>query len=125
MHTSIIGLSIAVSCLAFGCAGSFPPPTQELAGAESAERSAVELGAPNHPDAQFHLALARQQMALAAVAMKDGDNRDADALLRRARSDAELAIALIRDQSAKTGAMKATELSNAQTTTNANQGATP
>jgi hypothetical protein len=124
MHTSIIPLSIAVSWLALGCAASFPPPTQELAGAQAAERSAVELGAPNHPDAQFHLALARQQMGLATVAMKDGENRDADALLRRARADAELAIALIRDQSAKTGAQKAIEQSNAQTTTNANQGAT-
>jgi hypothetical protein len=55
--------------------------------------------------------------------MRDGDNGRADALLLRARSDAELAIALTRDQSAKTEAQKATEQSNTQRSTNANQGA--
>jgi hypothetical protein len=125
MHTSIIAVILAASGFALGCGGSFPVPTQDLAEAQSAERSAVELGAPSHPDAQLHLALAREQIAQAGVAVKDGDNARADALLRRARSDAELAIALTRDQSAKTGAIKATEQSNAQTTTNANQGATP
>jgi len=45
-------------------------------------------------------------------------------LLLRAKSDAELAIALTRDQSAKTEAQKATVQSNTQRVTNANQGAT-
>jgi hypothetical protein len=125
MHISIIPLTLAASWLAIGCAASFPVPTQELAEAQSAERSAVELGAASQPAAQLHLQLAREQIALANAAVKDGDNGRADALLLRARSDAELAIALTRDQSAKTEAMKATEQSNAQRTTNANQGATP
>jgi hypothetical protein len=125
MHTSMIPLSLAVSWLALGCAASFPVPNQQLAATQSAERSAIELGAPNHPDAQLHLALAREQMTQAGVAMKDGDNARADALLRRAQSDAELAIALTRDQSAKTGALKANEQFTTQATTNANQGATP
>jgi hypothetical protein len=123
MHISIIPLAFTASCVVLGCGGSYPVPTQNLADTQSAERSAVELGAANQPNAQLHLQLAREQMALAATAMRDGDNERADFLLRRARSDAELAIALTRDQSAKTDALKATDQSNAQQVTNANQGA--
>jgi hypothetical protein len=123
MHTSIIPITLAASWLALGCAASFPIPTQDLAQAQSAERSAAELGAASQPTAQLHLELAREQIAQANVAMKDGDNGRADALLLRARSDAELAIALTRDHSAKTGAIKATEQSNTQRTVNVNQGA--
>jgi len=68
--------------------------------------------------------LAREQMAQARTAMSDGDNERARGLLLRSRSDAELAIALTRDQSAKTDAQKATVQSNAQRSTNVNQGAT-
>jgi Domain of unknown function (DUF4398) len=125
MHVSIIPIALAASALVLGCAGSFPPPTQDLASAQAAERSAVELGAPTQPQAQLHLELAREQMTQARTAMKDGDNERADSLLLRARSDAELAIALTRDQSAKTDAQKATVQSNAQRSTNLNQGAMP
>jgi hypothetical protein len=114
---------LAASFVALGCGGSFPVPTQPRADAESAERSATELGAANQPRAQLHLQLAHEQIAKADIAMKDGDNERADGLLRRARSDAELAIALTRDQTAKTDATKATVQSNAQQTVNANQGA--
>jgi hypothetical protein len=124
MHMSIIPAALAASWLALGCSASFPVPTQDQAQAQAAERSAVELGAASQPKAQLHLELAREQMNQASVAIKDGDNARADALLLRARSDAELAIALTRDQSAKTGAANATEQSNAQRITNANQGAT-
>jgi hypothetical protein len=123
MHISIIPLAFTASWMVLGCGGSYPVPTQNLADTQSAERTAAELGAANQPNAQLHLQLAREQMALAATAMRDGDNERADFLLRRARSDAELAIALTRDQSAKTDARKATDQSNAQQVTNANQGA--
>ena len=124
MHTSMLVL-LAASSVALGCAGTFPAPTQRLADAESAERSAAELGAASQPRAQLHLQLAHEQIARASAAMKDGDNQRADGLLIGASSDAELAIALTRDQSAKTEAQKAVVQSNAQRTTNANQGATP
>ena len=68
--------------------------------------------------------LAHEQIAQANAAIKNGDNERANGLLLRARSDAELAIALTRDQSAKTGAQQATVQSNAQQNTNVNQGAT-
>jgi hypothetical protein len=123
MHMSIIPITLVASWFAIGCAASFPVPAQDLAQAEAAERSAVELGAPTHPNANLHLELAREQIAQANAAMKDGDNGRATALLLRARSDAELAIALTRDQSAKTEAVKAVDQSNTQKAVNANQGA--
>jgi hypothetical protein len=122
MHRSMI-MVLTASFIGLGCGGSFPPPTQGLADAQSAERSATELGAASQPKAQLHLQLAHEQIGQATVAMKDGENERADSLLRRARSDAELAIALTRDQTAKTDATKATVQSNAQQTVNANQGA--
>jgi hypothetical protein len=123
MHTSIIPLTLIASWFAIGCAGSFPVPAHDLAQAESAARSASELGAATHPNAKLHLELAKELIAQAGAAMKDGDNERADGLLLRANSDAELAIALMRDQGAKSGAQKAVEQSNAQTILNANQGA--
>jgi hypothetical protein len=122
MHRAMIPL-LAVSFVTIGCGTSFPPPTQSLADAESAERSATELGAAGQPNAQLHLQLAEEQIAQAKTAIKNGDNDRANGLLLRARSDAELAIALTRGQSAQANAQKAVVQSNAQQTTNANQGA--
>ena len=122
MQRSLIPV-LAVSLVTLGCAATYPVPTQSLADAQSAERSASELGAASQPKAQLHLQLAHEQIAQASAAMKDGDNARADALLLRARSDAELAIALTRDQGAKTEAQKAVDQSNTQRSVNANQGA--
>jgi hypothetical protein len=123
MHKPVIPF-VAACLFTVGCASSFPTPTQSLADAESAERSAAELGAASQPKAQLHLQLAQDQIAQANVAIKNGDNERANGLLLRARSDAELAIALTRDQTAKAGAQQAAVQSGAQQTTNANQGAT-
>jgi hypothetical protein len=124
MHRSIATVTlVTASFVALGCGGSYPVPAQSLADARSAERSATELGAASQPRAQLHLQLAHEQIGQANVAIKDGDNQRAESLLRRARSDAELAIALTRDQAAKTDATKAAVQSNAQQTVNANQGA--
>jgi hypothetical protein len=110
---------------AFGCAGSYPPPTQQMADVQSANRSATELGAQNNPKAQLHLKLAQEQLNQAKTAMDNNDNKSADMLLARAKADAELAIALTREDSAKVEASKALDQSNAQSSTNAEQGAPP
>jgi hypothetical protein len=122
MYRATIPLLAAVF-VTLGCGASPSPPTQSLADAESAERSATELGAAGQPNAQLHLQLAEEQIAQAKAAIRNGDNDRASGLLLRARSDAELAIALTRVQTAKAGAQKAVVQSNAQQTTNANQGA--
>jgi hypothetical protein len=122
MHTSIVSVALAGSMFALGCA-SFPIPTQDLTQAQAKTQSATDLGAANQPNAELHLSLAKELMAQANAAMKDGNNERADGLLLRATSDADLAIALVRYKTAATGAKKAVEQSNAQTVVNANQGA--
>jgi hypothetical protein len=117
-------VTIATTLLsALGCAGSYPPPTQQMADVQAANRSATELGAQNNPKAQLHLKLAEEQMNQAKAAMEKDDNKSADGLLMRAKADAELAVALTRQDNATNEANKAIDQSNAQRSTNAEQGA--
>jgi hypothetical protein len=109
--------------LSFACGASFPVPTQRMADAESAHRSAVELGAANQPAAQLHVKLAEEQMTIAKARITDGDNMGADSLLIRSKADSELALALAREQNSSVEAQKAAEQANNTTTTNAVQGA--
>jgi len=113
----------ATLLLALGCAGNYPPPTQQVADVESANRSATELGAQSNPRAQLHLKLAEEQLSQAKSAMQADDNERAEGLLVRAKADAELAVALTREDTAKTEANKAVDQSNAQRSTIAEQGA--
>jgi hypothetical protein len=91
MNRSIVFLASLPALLA-ACGGSFPPPTQRMADAQSAERSARELGADAEPRAQLSLKLAQDQITAAQKAITDGDNQRADSLLIRAKADAELAV---------------------------------
>lgn len=111
--------------LALGCAGSYPPPTQQMADVQSANRSATELGAQSNPNAQLHLKLAEEQLHQAKLAMDQDDNQNAERLLTRAKADAELAVALTRDASAQSLAGKAVDQSNAERSNNAEPGAAP
>lgn len=117
-------LATAAVLLALGCAGS-QPPTQQMADVQSANRSAVELGAQKNPRAQLHLKLAEEQLDSARKAMADDENERATSLLMRAKADAELAIALTREDDANTQSAKAVEKSDAQRSTNTLLGATP
>jgi hypothetical protein len=109
--------------LSFACGASFPAPTQRLADAESAHRSALELGAANQPAAALHIKLAEEQMDKAKALIADGNNKEADSLLVRSKADSELALALAREQSANAATQQATDQSNATSVTNASQGA--
>jgi hypothetical protein len=120
--TSWICVSVPVA-LSFACGASFPVPTQHLADAESAHRSALELGAASQPNAQLHVKLAEEQMSKAKTLITDGDNKEADSLLIRSRADSELALALAREQGAYAATRQATDQSNATSVTNAAQGA--
>ncbi len=111
-----IGLSVA-------CGASFPAPTQHLADAESAHRSALELGAATQPAAQLHVKLAEEQMAKAKSLIGDGDNKEADSLLIRSKADSELALALAREQAAAAEAQKAVDEAKSTAVANDSQGA--
>ena len=125
MRTSTVVSCLATASLMLGCGASYPPPVQQMADAQSAERSANELGAANLPQAQLHLKLAQEQIAQARTAMGDGDNARADVLLARAKADAELAIALSRQEAAEQAARTAIDQANAQRSRNVKQGAQP
>ena len=94
-----------VAATLVGCA-SYPAPVERLAQAEGDARTARELGAAQIPQAQLHLRLAHEQIIEARSLMNDGENRRADFVLIRAQSDAELALAEAREQSARTEAQK-------------------
>jgi hypothetical protein len=92
-----------------GCGGSLPPPSDRLASAEAASRSARELGADREPTAALHLKLAQEQIDQAKKLMTDSDNKRADLVLQRASSDAELAVMLAKVNNANAEAQKAKE----------------
>ena len=115
--------AVLPAALSLACGASFPQPTQHLADAESAHRSAIELGAANQPTAQLHVKLAEEQMAKAKTLMSDGDNKEADSLLIRSKADSELALALAREQGAAIDSQKATEQAKSTAVTTAVEGA--
>jgi hypothetical protein len=122
MPKSILSLALMTPLL-WACGASFPAPTQRMADAQAAERSAREVGANNEPTAQLSLKLAQDQIASAQKVMLEGDNERADSLLIRAKADAELALALAREKGANVAGQKAVDDSAAQKATNAGQGA--
>jgi hypothetical protein len=122
MYKSILSVVI-VTPLFWACGASIPPPTQRMADAQSAERSARELGANSEPAAQLSLKLADEQISQAQKAMSDGDNKRAESLLIRAKADAELALAQAREKGANVDVQRAVDNSAAQKNTNIDQGA--
>lgn len=112
MRFVVIGLSISLVASAAACGGGLPPPSDRLATAEAASRSARELGAEREPKAALHLKLAQEQIEEAKKLMADGDNRRADLVLQRAGSDAELSVMLAKENNASDEAQKAKEKVN-------------
>ena len=113
MRTSamFLGLGLSISCLV-GCGSSLPPPSDRLASAEAASRSARELGAEHDPKAALHLKLSQEQIDEAKKLMADGDNKRADLVLQRASSDAELAVMMAKEHNATAEAQKAKDKVN-------------
>ena len=102
---------IATTPFVWACTASFPAPTQRMADAESAERSAREVGADSQPVAKLEVKLADEQIASAKALILAGENQRADFVLMRARADAELALGLAREQNAHADTQKAIEQS--------------
>lgn len=116
MKKTILRMLLAGAALAgaaWGCGTAAGVPAQRMADAESADRSARELGAANKSTAQLNLRLAEEQIEQAKRAVKDGDNERANLLLIRARADAELALARARLEDAVAAANGAKTAANA------------
>lgn len=104
---SLLAGSALLAALA-GCA-SYPTPVQRMADAEAAARTAQETGAASNPQAQLHLKLAQEEIAQAKALVANGDDKRADFVLIRARSDAELALGEARAQAARAEAQRVLE----------------
>ena len=86
--------------LCAGCGASRPPPTDNLASAIAAVRGAQVAGAAQVPKASLQLRLAEEQIAQARAMIEKGQNERANYLTLRAFNDAELALALTRENEA-------------------------
>lgn len=106
MRLSTVTALAVVAFMAQGC-GSSPPPNDKVADTQAAVRAAREVDANNDPQAALHLRLAEEQLAKAKALIEDGENERAASVLLRADADAELAVALAREASAKAAAEKA------------------
>ena len=102
-------LAILLAAVCAGCGATAPPPTARVASTEAAIRGARELGAQSVPTASLHLRLSEEQAKKANEAMASEENARADILLQRAQADAELAIALTREVTAKAERKSSTE----------------
>jgi hypothetical protein len=104
MFRSISPLVIALP-FAAACA-SAPPPTERMASAEASVRAAREVGADRVPTAQLHVKLADEEIQKAKALSKNDDNDRADTMLQRASADAELALALAREDGTRSEAAR-------------------
>lgn len=90
---------------ATGCASTSLRTEQS----SSAIRAAEELGAKDVPRASLHLQLAKESKKRAISLAARGDGDQARSLLARAEADAELAVALSREDSERQEAINAVE----------------
>jgi urease accessory protein UreE len=96
-RVSSVAATILLLAGVVGC-GSYPPPTERMMTAEAAIRGAQEVNASQQPRAALHLKLAQEETDKARREMEDGYNEEAELTLRRAQADAELAIAISKEQ---------------------------
>lgn len=97
MRKTLLGV---IALGAVGCA-SYPAPNDQVASSLASVRGAEEAGAMNVPEAALHVKLAQEQIEQAQAMMKNDDNQRAEDLAARAFQDAELALAIAREDAAK------------------------
>lgn len=95
--------------LGAGACGGAAVPHAQITSAEASVRAAEVGGAPSVPKAELHLKHARDQIDAAKRLIEEGDNERALFVLRRAESDAELALALSEEQQSRRDAEEALE----------------
>ena len=115
---------LSASLGAIACAGA-PPPTDRMAAAEAETRAAQAVGAERVPQANLAYKLANDEFAKGRALMKDGDNEAADRMFRRAKVDAELAMALAREEAARADAAQASQGSSTQPSPDVSPPASP
>jgi uncharacterized protein DUF4398 len=107
-HWSVCMMFGAASFLA-SCGGGYPEPRNQLTASESAVRAAEVAGAQNSPQSALHLKRAREQIENARGLIEEGENERAEWVLRRAQSDADLALSLASEETQRKKATEAKE----------------
>lgn len=103
--TSLAKTLGVLACVA-GCAGTQVPPAR-FAQTQSAISAADAVGAQHEPRAALHLKMARDQFNQAQALSKDGEEEEAELVLRRANVDAEMALMVTREANARRAAEQA------------------
>lgn len=98
IRLTLLGSSLSIALAACGGAS---PPTHQLTESNSAIRAAEEVGAENTPKAALHLKMARDHLRNAQALIVEEEYEDAALVLKRAESDADLALALARESQAR------------------------
>lgn len=103
-------LKVTVTALVTAaCSGGYPEPRNQLTASEAALRAAEEMGAQDSPQSALYLKRAREQVEDAKALIREGENERAEWVLRRAESDADLALSMAREETQRKKAMAAKE----------------
>jgi Domain of unknown function (DUF4398) len=96
--SGVVGVFVAVWIA--GCGSSVPPPNDQYAAAQADVGRAQAGGAPENPDARLHLQLAQEDLQHSKQLM-GSDNAQATILSAVASTEAQLALALARENVAR------------------------
>lgn len=91
----------AVAC------GKAAVPTEKLADSRSAIRAAEEVGADKYTDSSIHLKLAKDRLSIAERLIREDEPGRASLYLSESQADADLALAMARNQEEQTAATHA------------------
>jgi hypothetical protein len=91
------------------CGGGYPEPRNQLTASEAAVRAAEEVGAQSSPQSALHLKRAREQVDDGKTLIREGENERAEWVMRRAESDADLALSLAREENRRKKAAETKE----------------
>jgi hypothetical protein len=106
-NTGWVALTLAgLAACAAGCGGA-AVPTHARTDAVAAVRSAETIGAASTPAAAYQLELARGELERADALIHQGQIDEARRLLERAKVDADLAVALRREDTTRATAIEA------------------
>ena|SRR5208337_1364069 len=101
----MFAVAIVATAITMGCANT-PLRTEA---STSGIRAAEEVGAAGVPQASLHLQMAKEELELARGLSAKGEKDEAASMLLRSEADAELAVALSREDAEKSEAQAALE----------------
>jgi hypothetical protein len=104
--TITFAMALGAGAIATGCASTPPLRTEASA---SGIRAAEEVGAAKVPQASLHLQLAKEELENAKALAAKGDKGMAVSMLSRSEVDAELAVALSREDAERAEARGAVD----------------